>query len=130
MVTSVLKIEARAYKGGSPEKLTLEANKVSFVRANGQLIFEHEPGIRVLGGCSKWGYHVWSTRAYSVLDECEGHIPLVVSARPPSLIKRDEKGWTLLVFGRVNGEWKPWLPISVIVEADISVRKGVLMTIR
>ena len=105
----------------------LEPLKVVWVRSSGELVFEHEPGVRVLCGAEAWGYHVWGAKAYSACL-ARGDIPIVLVEGEPTEIFKDMEGWTTIAFGAKG--LKPWAPISLYVKGtDKPVRKGTLVAV-
>ncbi len=105
----------------------LEPLKITWVKSHGEMIFEHEPGIRVLCGAEAWGYHVWGSKAYSVCL-AKGETPIVLVKDEPTDLVRNSEGWITIAFG--GRGLKPWLPISLYVKgADKPVRKGTLVAV-
>ncbi|UXD22904.1 hypothetical protein IPA_09480 [Ignicoccus pacificus DSM 13166] len=122
-------IKVRIYGTQREGILELDEDKIVKVKGFGnRLIIEHELGFRVLGTCKKWAYHVWGMKAYSVLDDCDNEVYLLLKTSTPSLL-RDEKGWMLLIFDEVEEAFKPWLPLSLVAKADRSVRGGALLAL-
>jgi len=108
--------------------IDLEPYRITWIRSEkGTMIFEHEPGMRVLCGADAWAYHVWGAKAYSVCL-VNGNVPLVLVEEPPSDMYKDTNDWITLAF---NGKaMKPWMPISLYVKGvDKPVRKGTLVAV-
>ncbi len=105
----------------------LEPLKVVWVKSPGELIFEHEPGVRILCGADTWGYHVWGAKAYSACM-AKGITPIVLVEGEPTDIFKDPEGWLTIAFGAKS--LKPWAPISLYVKGvDKPVRKGTLVAV-
>ncbi|ALU12785.1 hypothetical protein EYM_07535 [Ignicoccus islandicus DSM 13165] len=95
------------------------------------IIVEHDPSIRVYGNCKGWGYHVWGTRAYSILYECPTMLKLVSTNRSIKEVKYTN-GWITLSYSLSGFTPEPWLPISVYIETSSlnkAIREGILLLV-
>ena len=95
------------------------------------LIIEHNPSVKVFASCKGWGFHVWGTKAYSVLHLCPKSVKVVIVRSLEEFeVKRQTNGWITFAYSKTGFVPDPWLPISVYIEAkEVSspFREGLLL---